>query len=306
MTSKSYKYLGPDFLTKAFSTNGYCSFKCSYPKDFNDPYELFLTIDFKQPPELLAYYQEVIGQLPQLPTTCFSRSPCIIPMWAHYAHNHRGVVVEIDEDRVQNHFAKISFEDVDYKDKADDDLLELLHRAYSIGKFRYHYLLQRGVFSAAYYTKHSCWRHEEERRIIASDDDVVQEQGVTLLKLPYECVSSLITGHKSTNKTKESVASLASKIEAEYYEMHIGRSTAQPYFVNSSKLTHVFDSKTISECVYVCDCCDEPTEYSMTCPWCAIKKNHQKQAANDNPLRMLHKIGVLKQYYKDMGDIDKK
>ena len=91
MGSKIYKYLGADVLNIALSKEGVCSFKCSYPKDFNDPYELFLTIDFKQTPELLATYKDTIGELPQLPTSCFSRSPSVIPMWAHYAHNHRGV-----------------------------------------------------------------------------------------------------------------------------------------------------------------------------------------------------------------------
>jgi hypothetical protein len=78
-----YKYLGHEVIDKLFQSPDNVTFKCSLPKDFNDPYELFLTIDFKEEPELLAFYADAIGELPQYPTTCFSRSPAVIPMWAH-------------------------------------------------------------------------------------------------------------------------------------------------------------------------------------------------------------------------------
>lgn len=44
MTIKSiYKYLGPEMIDKVFQTDG-VTLRCSLPKDFNDPYELFLTL----------------------------------------------------------------------------------------------------------------------------------------------------------------------------------------------------------------------------------------------------------------------
>jgi hypothetical protein len=90
MSQNLYKYLRPEHLEKILRGADRATLKCSYPKDFNDPYELFLTVDFRKRPELLALYQDVIGQLPHIPTTCFSRSPIVIPMWAHYAQNHEG------------------------------------------------------------------------------------------------------------------------------------------------------------------------------------------------------------------------
>ena len=35
--------------------------KCSLPRNFNDPYELFLTVNFREKPEALAFYTDVIG-----------------------------------------------------------------------------------------------------------------------------------------------------------------------------------------------------------------------------------------------------
>ncbi len=52
MSKKLYKYVGPDILDVAFSKDGFCGFKFSYPKDYNDPYELFLTIDFENNPDI--------------------------------------------------------------------------------------------------------------------------------------------------------------------------------------------------------------------------------------------------------------
>ena len=307
MGAKIYKYLGADVLSMALSKEGLCSFKCSYPKDFNDPYELFLTIDFQQEPDLLATYKDSIGELPQLPTTCFSKSPSVIPMWAHYAHNHRGVVVEIDETILSEKMPDINFGDVDYRDSPDDRLLDMLARACRIGKYRYHYLLQRGVFSAAYYTKHTCWSYEKERRLVANDKLVNIVNDVMLLNFPMECVSALIAGHSANDKIKSMVRGLASDIDAKYFELKIGTTTAAPYYVDSDNVTYNFNSGSIVKCDYMCQKCKEPlADDSKLCSWCAITEHHEDHAARTNPLRMLQQAGQLDDYYKEMQEIDRK
>lgn len=301
METKIYKYLGSDVLSMALSKEGFCSFKCSYPKDFNDPYELFLTIDFQQDPELLATYKDTIGELPQYPTTCFSKSPSVIPMWAHYAHNHRGVVVEIDEKILSEKLPDIGFGDVDYDDKPSEDLLDMLARACHIGKPRYHFLLQQGVYSAAYYTKHSCWSYEQERRLVANDKIVKTVNGVMLLDFPVECISSLIVGHGADKKTKDMVCVLASDIGADFFEMKIGKTTALPYYVDSDEETYHYVSGSISKCDNTCQECGEPiNDKSELCSWCAITEHHEDAVASRNPLRMLQHTGGLEDYYKAM------
>lgn len=130
MAKKLYKYMGADIMNKAFSEPGKCVFKCSYPQDFNDPYELFLTIDYEQDPHMLAFYHDTVGNIPQAATTCFSKSPAVVPMWAHYGHNHHGVVLEIDEEKVLQHLPEINFGDVDYQDEPHEQILEHLYLAH--------------------------------------------------------------------------------------------------------------------------------------------------------------------------------
>ncbi|WP_232615383.1 DUF2971 domain-containing protein [Photobacterium carnosum] len=93
---KIYKYFSHDVLELVFDREEYCGIKCSLPKDYNDPYELFLGMDLNTPPEQLAFYHDIIADIPQNPTSCFSLSPIVSPMWAHYAKNHTGFVLEFD------------------------------------------------------------------------------------------------------------------------------------------------------------------------------------------------------------------
>ncbi|MDH5548143.1 MAG: DUF2971 domain-containing protein [Gammaproteobacteria bacterium] len=307
MGSKVYKYMGADTLKLSLSKEDVCSFKCSHPKDFNDPYELFLTIDFQQDPEMLATYKDTIGVMPQLPTTCFSKSPSVTPMWAHYAHGHRGVVIEIDEEIVIDSLPDVEFGDVDYRDEPSDDLLDMLARACHIGKLRYHFLLQRGVFSAAYYTKHTCWSYEQERRLVVGNELVNAVGDIILLDLPVGSITSLIAGHNATQETKDSVNVLADNIGANYFEMNIGKTTSVPYFLDSNGMAHQYHSGSIQKCINMCEECKEPiSEEADLCSWCSITEDHEYQAASTNPLRMLQRMGGLEDYYESMMDVERK
>ncbi len=303
---KTYKYMSNEVLKIVFSEEGQCSFKCSYPRDFNDPYELFLTIDLEQKPGILAHYKEVIGELPQRPVTCFSKAPNVIPMWAHYGDNHSGIVLEFDETEFQKHFPNVGFGDVDYQDKPNTNLGEMLERAYAVGKPRYHYLLQRGVFSAAYYTKHSCWSYEQERRLVASEEDIVEVGDIKLLKFPSSCISSVIVGSQATDEEKAVALEIAERIGASYYEMKIGKSSAIPFFVDVDQKVYIFASESIQEANNVCPSCREPiAETDEACKWCSINEEDQLVAAERNPFRMMESAGLLENYYKMMMSVEK-
>lgn len=115
MGRKIYKYLGPDVLPLVFQAEDSVSIKFSLPKDYNDPFELFLSIDPSQTkPELLAFYRDIVQELPQRPTTCFSKSPIVTPMWAHYASNLTGFVLEFDEDLLMDYVTDSYITDVNY------------------------------------------------------------------------------------------------------------------------------------------------------------------------------------------------
>lgn len=97
MARKLYKYLGSELAGVALSHNG-ATLKFSLPREFNDPFELFLTVDHNSSPATLAFYEEVMGEILDMPTTCFSSNPDVVPMWAHYGQNGQGFVIEVDED----------------------------------------------------------------------------------------------------------------------------------------------------------------------------------------------------------------
>lgn len=54
MGSKIYKFVGPKVAPLVLPESGGAVFRMSFPRDFNDPYELFLTIDPDEKPEFLA------------------------------------------------------------------------------------------------------------------------------------------------------------------------------------------------------------------------------------------------------------
>jgi len=307
MTKNIYKYIGPEHLDKVFQSPDLVTLKCSLPKDFNDPYELFLTIDFNERADALAYYADAIGELPQRPTTCFSLSPTVIPMWAHYAQNHTGFVLEFCEEKLTKSFPESGFGDVDYMDTPKEDLTDMLYRAYEIGKPRYTYFLQNGVFSAAYYTKASCWSYEQERRMIVRDAETRKVDQLTLIDVPSECVSSIICGSRATEQTKQALMEKALEIDCQYLELRIGRSSATPYFVNADGLPLSFGGSEIALNHQHCEECKEPLPHAAEhCSWCQIDDALRENAASRNPYRLLSHHGMLQSYIADMDAIGEK
>ena len=298
MAPRLYKYAGPKLLALAFDTPGECRLKCSSPKDFNDPYELFLSIDPNQDPATLAFYRELIGDLPQLPTTCFSRSPAVVPMWAHYAQNHRGLVIEFDEACILEALPNTALGDV-----APSLATDLQHAQLTL-KPRHAYFAQRAVFSAAYYTKHSCWRYEEERRLLAKHQDLVPGTELLLFPVPTRCISAIIVGHRASGDTRTSSLALAIQLRTRWFEMRIGRSTLQPYFVGPDGSLHVFVDRDIVAAANACRHCGEPiADDAETCPWCAIQEDDEFRVARSNPMRILADAGLLEEYYRRMAEI---
>ncbi|WP_338832196.1 DUF2971 domain-containing protein [Bradyrhizobium sp. 27S5] len=306
MTIKTiYKYLGPEVLDKVFPSPDNVTFKCSLPKDFNDPYELFLTIDFNQKPDLLAFYADVIGELPQYPTTCFSRSPAVIPMWAHYAQNHEGFVIEVSETKLSELLPDISCNDVSYSDAPIHDLSSSLGMAYGTSKMRHTYLLRRSVLFSAYFTKTSCWAYEQERRLVAQDEKDTRTVGpIILFDVPKKCITSIICGARASDATKQSLKEKAKELGCRYFELRIGKNSATPFFVDGSEQPFSFDQGQLSACNQYCGTCMEPiAREALECSWCQISDQLRQDAASRNPFRILDNLGMLDTYVAEMDAI---
>ncbi|OZA06333.1 MAG: hypothetical protein B7X95_03305 [Methylophilaceae bacterium 17-44-8] len=304
MSKYIYKYVGISYLDKVFALPQHVTLKCGYPKDFNDPYELFLTINFRQKPGLLAFYSDVIGKLPQRPTTCFSRSPIVVPMWAHYAQDSQGFAIEFNEDALAKSFPESSFGDIDYKNTAGNELIDVLYRAYEIGKPRYLYMLQNGVFSAAYYTKAKCWSYELERRMIVPPKETRLDGSIVLMDVPKACVSALICGSRASEQTIRAVRNKADDLGCSYYDVKIGKTSPIPHLSSGTGEVFIFDGAAILQSSRYCASCKEPLKgRAKLCAWCQIEEFHQLNAEERNTFRMLSHAGILEEYIKGMNDI---
>jgi len=307
VSKKIYKYVGPDIIDLAFKKEGYLGFKFSYPKDYNDPYELFLTIDFGDDPEIAAFYNEIVQEIQQYPTTCFSNSPIVTPMWAHYAHNSKGFVIEIDEDMLKGHIESASIGDVTYQDAPREELAVTFQMAHRRGKPRDIMFLRNGVQSAAYFTKHSCWSYESERRLVVSDSEVSNIDGNMISFIPTECVTAIISGPRTKAEYIIKGKELSDTIETRYFEAKIGKSNSKPYFIGQDSGTYIFDGNNIVEAINSCCSCNEPVgEYKEFCLWCSITEDDQENAAFGNPLRAFSDVGMLEGYIKGFNSIGKK
>ncbi|HEY9274435.1 DUF2971 domain-containing protein [Achromobacter sp.] len=305
--SNIYKYAGPDTIDLIMKDDGVATLKCSYPKDFNDPFELFLTIDYRTEPEFLAYYEEVIGEIPQLPTTCFSRSPAVTPMWAHYANNLQGFAIQFDESALERGVPNSGFGNVSYLREPSKGLSDLLERAYVLQKPRYIAWLQQGVFQTAYYSKAEYWSYENERRMLVEQSEVRSIGNTLLLDTPRGCVTGLIAGPRASQELRRKLQEKAAVFECNYYEMKIGRSSITPFFVDASSAVYNFDGQSLAISSSLCDVCQEPQRSgTTTCSWCKISKTHRDDAAGRNTYRMLAHYGILNDYLDGVRRINSK
>ncbi len=294
---KIYKYVGPKYVDRVFADDKNATLKLSLPKDFNDPYELFLTIDFNEEPDALAFYADVIGEMPQFPTTCFSRSPLVVPMWAHYAENHQGLVIEFSEEKIAKAFPKSRFGDVSYSDTPQQNLSNVLHMAFALAKPRYTYFLRGGVFNAAYFTKASCWSYEHERRMVVQDEKTREVDGLCLLDVPLDCVTGIVCGSRSAEGTKSKLIKKTEEIGCRYFELRIGKTSAIPYFVDAEGRPFSFDAAGIIENKHHFQSCKEPiAAEAKECSWCQIDDEMRDHAASRNPYRILDAMGLLESY----------
>lgn len=304
MSRHLYKYVGHGFIEKVFADPALVTLKCGYPAEFNDPYELFLTMDFTEKPELIAFYGDVIGKLPQLPTTCFSRSPSVIPMWAHYANNLQGFALEFDEEALRTHFPESRFDDVTYRDEPSDAVANHLYRAYQIGKFRYMHFLQMAVFHAAYFTKQLCWAYEMERRMVVGESETTKRDGLTLLDVPTNCIKSIVCGPRASEETVSALRGHATTIGSRFLQMKIGRSSGIPFFIDPDGEPTVFNDEGFVRAPTFCLGCKEPINGNAEqCSWCLMDDSHREAAAARNSYRMLHRYGLLDAYIENVSKI---
>lgn len=292
---KLYKYGGSHLLDKAFQREGYIAIRCNRPDEYNDPFELFLTPDTAESSaDHIAYYLEILGELPQMPTTCFSRRPDVAPMWAHYGHGHRGIVIEFDEDLISESIALGYVDDVVYEDVRKRFDMSQIEWAATTLKPRHTYFAMTEAFRQAYFTKSHHWKYEEERRLVLFPEGVEEQNGMMLLYLPLECVTSIALGPKISDSDATLANAICDTSDIDLYRTKIGRSTSTPYFINNDGATYEFDGDCVELSQHCCSGCKEPIEDEEAdlCNWCMIDEGDAHEAALVNPFRMAERYGI--------------
>lgn len=292
-----FKYFSDAVIDYAFGRDDYVGIKCSLPKDYNDPFELFLGVDLEQSPDLLATYRDVVNEIPNLLTTCFSRSPVVSPMWAHYGSNHKGFVVGFDVDEVQKAFPELIIRDISYKDKPDESLVHYTEMAARRMKPRDAMHLRNAVIFHSYFSKYSEWSYEQEARVVNCEEYTEEINGISILYVPKKCVSAIIAGANSTESNQQRLTEIATQFSTAFYIEKIGRSFPTPYLVTDPNNPSVFKDGDITTPDGVCSDCSEPLRSEgELCPWCSIEEADQILAAENNPFRILDRYGLLDEY----------
>ena len=304
---KMYKYFSTSAMDLVFQRDGHCGVKCSLPKDYNDPYELFLGVDLSVSTECLATYREIVQQLPHFPTTCFSNSPIVSPMWAHYAQSHSGFVLEFDVESLRDRFDEIEIRDVEYKETPDPALAASLERIAATKKPRHAIWLRQAVLTEAYFSKYKDWSYEQECRLVDRNRYVEKVAGNNILFIPSDCVSAMIVGSSFPENKKSHSKGVAAAHGIDWYQLCIGKSLPKPYLKSADDRVFVFESGKISESPGMCGNCSEPLlRGGELCAWCSISDSHADEAARGNPFRVLDHFGLLEEYFSSVRNIEKR
>jgi hypothetical protein len=164
-----FKFVSPDSVEKVLEHASELSIRFGLPKNYNDPYELFLEPDPPlQDEERRAFYNYFLGKIVEAPVACFSKRPDSVVMWAHYSRDGSGICLAFDEDELVEQFPLAYVGNITYSDGPARISSKIIDYAYQTGKRRHTLALLRIGHRAAYYIKRTDWQYEAERRIGSS------------------------------------------------------------------------------------------------------------------------------------------
>lgn len=295
---KIYKYFSSRNFKDVFAEEGYVKIKCDYPRNYNDPFELFLPFEPETTDEdTAAFFADLFDKIPDLPTTCFAKRPDIVPMWAHYGREQTGFVLEFDEERISEEIGCGAFHDVTYLDTRPAIEMELLQYAMTTLKPRHTERVRSIGMTKAYFTKATSWSYEQERRLVVDPKDIQwggDDGKLQLLRLPERCVTAIITGAKADAEDEKDHRMKAQKIYASYFKLRLGRSSCSPFFIGEEGGTHIFNPP-FSICEERgCTKCGQPIVEGKTdkCAWCSVAPEAISAAGENNPLNLLSVLGI--------------
>jgi hypothetical protein len=124
-----------------------------------------------------------------------TEDPVSTPMWAHYANNHSGFLIELDSSHAW------------FSQRAgDNDEFRHIRKVTYISQPKSPYLRELDG-NDIFYTKNIDWAYEKEWRLIRplqdSDHKILDE--IYLFSLPSEIMKSVVIGLRTAPSTKEAI-----------------------------------------------------------------------------------------------------
>lgn len=170
-------------------------------REFNDPFESLLTVEFDNREVQDAFDEYVSNKA----VCCFSRDKANILMWSHYADSHKGFCIGIDEKIYENNnlLSNISYKELDSSD------LKSITTPVCPGEINKNY-------EKLITHKHEDWKYEKEARVILELNEK-NSLGKTLPLLEGQ-IKEVYFGCKMLEKHKMLIKKIM-KSKVDYYQM---------------------------------------------------------------------------------------
>ena len=181
------------------------SYDKSSPKDILNKFTNFQINDFKKAFKTLGDYLKG-----DMGIVCFSKSPDIIQMWAHYTDNHKGIVVGLDENEFipdKENLFTVCYDDnivlipiTGIPDRLDRNADKLIPK-----------IVRR---------KESNWSYEKEVRVYATFSEIDLDGYYYYKEIPTSAIKEVYLGLRSDDTTKLIAGCLKKKAEYNHIKIY--------------------------------------------------------------------------------------
>lgn len=181
------------------------SYDKSNPEDILNKFTSLQIDDFKKAfKALVDHCNENMG------IVCFSKSPDVIQMWAHYTDNHKGIVVGLDENEfIPN--KEILFT-VFYED--DTVLIPITGISERLDQY------VKKLIPEIVRRKESKWIYEKEIRVYATLDEMDLDGYYYYKGIPTSAIKELYLGLRSDDSTKLIADCLRKRTEYKHLKIY--------------------------------------------------------------------------------------
>lgn len=195
-------------------------------KNFNDPFEFeMLSLDVKKLKDENYNINEIEKFLDEFKNKilvcCFTTIKDNMPMWAHYANNHKGYCVEYrinNADKIYPVFYENS------RNSNSEELTNMIKELYNyyndIYKHKEEFCKIFSYFYLSLCCKNKFWKYENEYRLLYKREDNKDIRGKTI-KIEDEGINieSIYIGYNCEGNYIKSLINIAKKLKCNVYKM---------------------------------------------------------------------------------------